>query len=99
LVFPFSNSGSLRMYSSKAAEGTSLKSSAANGTAAIPKRLLERGINVQPVTHPAVPAKASRLRFFLTAMHTEAEMAEAIETTAEELGQVRGRMRTLGPLS
>jgi hypothetical protein len=39
------------------------------------------------------------LRFFLTAMHTEAEMAEAIETTAEELGQVRGRMRTLGPLS
>ncbi len=63
------------------------------------QRLLERGINVQPVTHPAVPAKASRLRFFLTAMHTEAEMAEAIETTAEELGQVRGRMRTLGPLS
>jgi 8-amino-7-oxononanoate synthase len=63
------------------------------------QRLLERGINVQPVTHPAVPAKASRLRFFLTAMHTEAEMVEAIETTAEELGQVRGRMRTLGPLS
>jgi 8-amino-7-oxononanoate synthase len=63
------------------------------------QRLLERGINVQPVTHPAVPAKASRLRFFLTAMHTEEEMAEAIETTAEELGQVRGRMRTLGPLS
>jgi 7-keto-8-aminopelargonate synthetase-like enzyme len=63
------------------------------------QRLLARGINVQPVTHPAVPAKASRLRFFLTAMHTDAEMAEAIEATAEELGQVRSRMRTLGPLS
>jgi 8-amino-7-oxononanoate synthase len=62
------------------------------------QRLLERGINVQPVTHPAVPAKASRLRFFLTAMHTEAEMAAAIGATAEELGQVRGRMRALGPL-
>jgi 7-keto-8-aminopelargonate synthetase-like enzyme len=62
------------------------------------QRLLERGINVQPVTHPAVPAKASRLRFFLTAMHTEAEMSAAIEATAEELDQVRGRMRALGPL-
>jgi 7-keto-8-aminopelargonate synthetase-like enzyme len=56
---------------------------------------LARGINVQPVTHPAVPAKASRLRFFLTAMHTEAEMALAIETTKEELDIVRGQMRAL----
>jgi 8-amino-7-oxononanoate synthase len=62
------------------------------------QRLLERGINVQPVTHPAVPAKASRLRFFLTAMHSDAEMAAAIEATAEELSQVRERMRALGPL-
>jgi 8-amino-7-oxononanoate synthase len=59
------------------------------------QRLLARGINVQPVTHPAVPAKASRLRFFLTAMHTEAEMALAIETTKEELHIVRGQMRAL----
>jgi 8-amino-7-oxononanoate synthase len=62
------------------------------------QRLLERGINVLPVTHPAVPAKASRLRFFLTAMHTDAEMATAIETTAEELSLVRKRMRALNPL-
>ena len=62
------------------------------------QRLLQRGINVQPVTHPAVPAKASRLRFFLTAMHADAEMEETIEVTAEELGNVRGRMRALGPL-
>jgi 7-keto-8-aminopelargonate synthetase-like enzyme len=62
------------------------------------QRLLERGINVQPVTHPAVPAKASRLRFFLTAMHTDAEMVAAIEATAEELSEVRGRIRALGPL-
>ena len=59
------------------------------------QRLLARGINVLPVTHPAVPAKASRLRFFLTAMHTEADMAAAIETTAEELDNVRGQMRAL----
>jgi 7-keto-8-aminopelargonate synthetase-like enzyme len=59
------------------------------------QRLLERGINVQPVMHPAVPAKASRLRFFLTAAHTEADMAEAVQATVEELRHIRGTMRTL----
>lgn len=67
-------------------------------TLMLSQRLLERGINVQPVTHPAVPAKASRLRFFLTAMHSDAEMAAAIKATAEELGQLRGRIHALGPL-
>lgn len=57
------------------------------------ERLLGRGINVQPVTHPAVPAKASRLRFFLTAMHTEQELESAIDATAEELAEVRSKMR------
>lgn len=62
------------------------------------QQLLARGINVQPVTHPAVPAKASRLRFFLTAMHTDADIAKAVEITAEELGRVRARMHSLSPL-
>jgi 8-amino-7-oxononanoate synthase len=53
------------------------------------QRLLERGINVQPVMHPAVPAKASRLRFFLTTKHTDAEITAAVQATAEELGSVR----------
>jgi 7-keto-8-aminopelargonate synthetase-like enzyme len=60
------------------------------------QRLLERGINVLPVMHPAVPAKASRLRFFLTATHTDAEIATAIQTTVEELTDVRNKMRTPG---
>jgi 7-keto-8-aminopelargonate synthetase-like enzyme len=59
------------------------------------QRLLERGINVQPVMHPAVPAKASRLRFFLTTMHTDGEIATAVQATAEELASVRGEMRSL----
>jgi 8-amino-7-oxononanoate synthase len=53
--------------------------------------LLERGINVLPVTHPAVPAKSSRLRFFLTATHTEEQIETAIEATAEELAKLRER--------
>jgi 8-amino-7-oxononanoate synthase len=55
------------------------------------QRLLERGINALPVTHPAVPAKTSRLRFFLTAMHTQAQIETAIEVTADELAKVRER--------
>jgi 7-keto-8-aminopelargonate synthetase-like enzyme len=62
------------------------------------QRLLERGINVQPVTHPAVPAKASRLRFFLTAMHSDAEITAAVEATVKELKSVRARMSALRPL-
>jgi 8-amino-7-oxononanoate synthase len=57
--------------------------------------LLERGINVQPVMHPAVPAKASRLRFFLTAKHTHAEISAAIQATADELDNIRRKMRSL----
>lgn len=59
------------------------------------QRLFERGINVQPVMHPAVPAKASRLRFFLSATHTDAELAAAIQTTAEELHVTRDKARVL----
>lgn len=59
------------------------------------QRLLDRGINVLPVTYPAVPAKESRLRFFLTATHSDDELAAAADATAEELGQVRTKMHAL----
>jgi 8-amino-7-oxononanoate synthase len=59
------------------------------------QRLLERGINVQPVMHPAVPAKASRLRFFLTAKHTDADISAAIQVTAGELDDIRRKMHSL----
>jgi len=55
------------------------------------QRLLERGLNALPVTHPAVPAKSSRLRFFVTAMHTQAQIETAIEVTADEFAKVRER--------
>ena len=57
------------------------------------QQLLERGINVQPVTHPAVPAKASRLRFVLTALHTEENLEAVVQATVEELAIVREKMR------
>jgi 8-amino-7-oxononanoate synthase len=58
------------------------------------QQLLERGINVQPVLYPAVPAKSSRLRFFLTAMHTKDDVDQTIATVVEELSKIPEGMRT-----
>jgi 7-keto-8-aminopelargonate synthetase-like enzyme len=57
--------------------------------------LFHRGVNVQPVLYPAVPAKTSRLRFFLTAMHTEQDIEQAIDLTVEELSKIPESLRTL----
>jgi 8-amino-7-oxononanoate synthase len=55
------------------------------------QRLLERGINVLPIIYPAVPAKASRLRFFITATHTDEQIRTTVEATAEELREISSR--------
>lgn len=49
----------------------------------VSNELFRRGINVQPVLHPAVPESGARLRFFVTSEHTE----EQIDTTVESLAQ------------
>jgi 8-amino-7-oxononanoate synthase len=63
------------------------------------QRLLERGLNVQPVTHPAVPAKTSRLRFFLSAMHDPTDIETAVETTFDEVRRVREELRAVKVLA
>lgn len=52
--------------------------------------LLEQGVNAMPIIHPAVEAKAARLRFFLSSAHTEAQMTEALEKTKAILDQLQG---------
>jgi 8-amino-7-oxononanoate synthase len=64
-------------------------------TVILSQELLNRGINVLPVLYPAVPVKSSRLRFFLTAMHTEEDVETAIDVTAEEMGKLPERLRAL----
>jgi hypothetical protein len=39
---------------------------------------------VQPILYPAVPERASRLRFFITAAHTEEQIREAVTIVIEE---------------
>ena len=53
------------------------------------QRLAERGVNVQPIVYPAVEDESSRLRFFLSATHTEDELGKTVEILSEELRNVR----------
>jgi 8-amino-7-oxononanoate synthase len=50
--------------------------------------MFDRGINVQPILYPAVEERAARLRFFITAGHTEEQIRHAIDVTAEEVGRI-----------
>jgi 7-keto-8-aminopelargonate synthetase-like enzyme len=52
-------------------------------------KLLERGIEVQPIVRPAVSATTARLRFFLTANHTEEQIQETVPVVAQELEKLR----------
>jgi 8-amino-7-oxononanoate synthase len=58
--------------------------------------LRQRGINVQPILYPAVEETAARLRFFVTATHTEQQIRETIEVLAEEIARIRaeGELQT-----
>ncbi len=51
--------------------------------------LKKAGINVQPILYPAVADNASRLRFFLSSLHSHAQLAWTAETVARELARIR----------
>jgi 7-keto-8-aminopelargonate synthetase-like enzyme len=50
--------------------------------------MFDRGINVQPILYPAVEERAARLRFFITASHTEEQIHHSIDVTAEEVERI-----------
>jgi 8-amino-7-oxononanoate synthase len=52
------------------------------------KAMLARGVNVQPILHPAVEEKASRLRYFITSQHHEQQLRHAVEAMVEELEKI-----------
>jgi 8-amino-7-oxononanoate synthase len=45
--------------------------------------LLHQGIDAQPILYPAVPEKKSRIRFFITAEHTEEQIVYTLQTLAD----------------
>ncbi len=52
------------------------------------RALFRRGINIQPIIHPAVPEQATRLRAFITINHTESIVRDAVDAIAEELAKL-----------
>ncbi|QDU96701.1 aminotransferase class I/II-fold pyridoxal phosphate-dependent enzyme [Lignipirellula cremea] len=51
----------------------------------ISQQLMERGVNAQPILYPAVPEKASRVRFFINADHTPEEIQHTIDALQASL--------------
>ena len=47
--------------------------------------LFKRGIYVMPVSFPAVKEGTARLRFFISAAHTEEHVRTALDAVVEEL--------------
>jgi 8-amino-7-oxononanoate synthase len=50
--------------------------------------MFRRGVNVQPILYPAVPERAARLRFFVTASHTEEQVRDTVAILLEESRRV-----------
>jgi 8-amino-7-oxononanoate synthase len=59
-------------------------------TLRLASRLFDRGIVVDPILHPAVEEKLSRLRFFVTSEHGSEEVRYAVGVLAEELARLGG---------
>lgn len=49
-----------------------------------------RRINVQPIVYPAVEDDAARLRFFISALHSEEQLRHTVDVMVEELAKIRG---------
>jgi 8-amino-7-oxononanoate synthase len=52
------------------------------------RAMFARGVNVQPILHPAVEESAARLRYFITSLHTAEQIRCTVETMAEELEKI-----------
>jgi 7-keto-8-aminopelargonate synthetase-like enzyme len=60
---------------------------------ALSARMNDRGINVQPILHPAVEEKFARLRFFISSCHSEEQIRTTIDVLDEEMGQLMPRRK------
>jgi 8-amino-7-oxononanoate synthase len=61
--------------------------------------MFRRGINVQPILYPAVPERAARLRFFLTAAHSEEQIRDTVRILVEENRRVASAPSDLGAVA
>jgi len=52
-------------------------------------QLAQRGINVQPIMHPAVEEEKTRLRFFISSKHSAEQIRITVDAVAEELAKIQ----------
>lgn len=50
--------------------------------------LFNRGINAQPIMHPAVEEDRARIRFFITASHSHEQIRQTLKILAEEVHKI-----------
>ena len=50
--------------------------------------LFNNGINAQPILYPAVDQKDTRIRIFMTAIHTEKQIRDSVEILAREWNRI-----------
>lgn len=58
------------------------------GAARLSAALFARGVNVQPILFPAVPEASARLRFFLSAEHTESDIRATIAAVTDAAAEI-----------
>lgn len=88
----------ISQYFLKYAQSKGLDTGAAQGYAVVPvivgnsmvagflaRALFERGVFAMPITFPAVKEGTARLRFFISAAHTEEHVRTALDAVVEEL--------------
>lgn len=61
--------------------------------------LFQRGVNVQPILHPAVPERSARLRFFLSSLHTPEQIRTAVNETAQAIRAAEAMKTDFGQLA
>ncbi|MEN6459331.1 MAG: aminotransferase class I/II-fold pyridoxal phosphate-dependent enzyme [Thermoguttaceae bacterium] len=54
------------------------------------RAMLARGVDVQPIVHPAVEEHAARLRFFINARHSQQQLGYTVKALTEEIAGISG---------
>jgi 8-amino-7-oxononanoate synthase/acyl carrier protein len=52
------------------------------------RRMIDAGVNVQPILYPAVEESAARLRFFINSTHSNQQILYAVDQAAEHLRRI-----------
>lgn len=73
---------------------TSILTGDSMSAVALSQGLFDAGINALPVVYPAVPERQARVRFFITARHTEDQLVE----TVSKISECRERLDRMRPI-